>query len=321
MNKLEKLPILNFRHFCYTLGVVPTSYLDTMTDLELKLWLIKFLCEQVIPVVNNNSETVKELQELFLKLQNYVNDYFENLDVQEEINNKLDDMAKSGELGELIGKYINNNLIRIYKNVDEMINDNGLEPDMKCKTLGYYTENDTGGNYYLITETDNNLDNEIYVNLNNGYYAKLIIENHLSPCQLGCYGDGMHDDTDIFQKTIDFCETNNIKITACQQNTFLISKTLVINNYNININLNNAKILCSKDFTNNADYNSIIYVNVENIGAIPNTKLKNIGNFTLDCNYIDISIALRIKYLERAFLDKINIINCYNRAISLERRI
>lgn len=36
------------------------------------------------------------------ELQSYVNDYFDNLDVQEEINNKLDEMASDGSLSDLL---------------------------------------------------------------------------------------------------------------------------------------------------------------------------------------------------------------------------
>ena len=101
MNKLEKLPILNFRHFCYTLGVVPTSYLDTLTDAELKIWLCKFLTDEVIPAVNNNANALKELQ-----------DYLQNLDVQDEIDIKLDEMAKDGTLS----KILNNDLLTDIRN-------------------------------------------------------------------------------------------------------------------------------------------------------------------------------------------------------------
>lgn len=42
------------------------------------------------------------LESSFNDLKNYVQDYFKNLDVQEEINNKLDDMLASGELTALL---------------------------------------------------------------------------------------------------------------------------------------------------------------------------------------------------------------------------
>ena len=58
---------------------------------------------KIIEKVNQAGEQTENLTNAFIELQNYVNDYFENLDVQEEIDNKLDEMAESGELQNIIG--------------------------------------------------------------------------------------------------------------------------------------------------------------------------------------------------------------------------
>ena len=50
--------------------------------------------------------TVNHYIEEFTTLYNYVHDYFDNLDVQEEINNKLDAMADDGTLEALIAEYL-----------------------------------------------------------------------------------------------------------------------------------------------------------------------------------------------------------------------
>lgn len=95
-----------FKHFCMSIGAIPTSYLDSLDYYETLLWLIKYLEETIIPTVNNNGEAVAELQRLYIELKNFVDNYFSNLDVQEEINNKLDDMAESGELATIVTAYI-----------------------------------------------------------------------------------------------------------------------------------------------------------------------------------------------------------------------
>lgn len=46
------------------------------------------------------------LQDAFNDLKNYVQDYFKNLNVENEINNKLDDMAKNGELDEIFNLFV-----------------------------------------------------------------------------------------------------------------------------------------------------------------------------------------------------------------------
>ena len=109
MNKPQKLT--PFKHFCLSIGVIPSAYTDAMTYYELLEWLCQFLQDNVIPTVNNNSEVVTELQ-------NYVSHYFDNLDVQEEINTKLDEMSADGTLTSLISAYVD----PIYQNYENEIN-------------------------------------------------------------------------------------------------------------------------------------------------------------------------------------------------------
>ena len=51
-------------------------------------------------------ETVDEYIAKFVELKDFVDTYFENLDVQEEINNKLDAMVEDGTLQQIIGNYL-----------------------------------------------------------------------------------------------------------------------------------------------------------------------------------------------------------------------
>lgn len=54
----------------------------------------------------NVTDTVNSYITQFNELYTYVHDYFDNLDVQEEINNKLDDMADDGTLGDILAEYL-----------------------------------------------------------------------------------------------------------------------------------------------------------------------------------------------------------------------
>lgn len=103
MSNIITLP--PFKKFCMTIGNLPASYLESMTYYEALCWFTDYLSNTIIPAVNNNSEVVTELQEKFTELQNFVNNYFDNLDVQDEINKKLDSMVEDGSLTELVNKY------------------------------------------------------------------------------------------------------------------------------------------------------------------------------------------------------------------------
>lgn len=94
-----------FRRFVTTIGVFPTAFTDAMTYYECLAYLVKYLEDTVIPAVNENAEALEEVQSLYVQLKSYVDNYFDNLDVQEEINNKLDEMVTSGQLQQLIDAY------------------------------------------------------------------------------------------------------------------------------------------------------------------------------------------------------------------------
>ncbi len=78
---------------------------DALTDYGLICKVVQYL-NTVINQTNANTEQIAQLNEAFEALQQYVEHYFDNLDVQNEINNKLDQMASDGSLFALINAYV-----------------------------------------------------------------------------------------------------------------------------------------------------------------------------------------------------------------------
>ena len=110
-NPTIKPMVAPFKKFCMSIGALPTSYKDSLDYYETLLWLIKYLENVVIPVVNNNGEAVTELQNLYIELKNYVNGYLNDETLQPLINNKLDEMAEAGTLQEIISDYLNSTIV------------------------------------------------------------------------------------------------------------------------------------------------------------------------------------------------------------------
>lgn len=146
MKDLERLP--KFIHQCMTIGEIPTSYKVSLTYEEQLMWFCKFLQDEVIPVVNNNSQAVQELQ-------TFIENYFENLDVQEEIDNKLEEMLESGELAEIITEYLQINGVLAYNTVSDIANAENIVNGSICKTLGELNYLDGKGRFYKIREITN----------------------------------------------------------------------------------------------------------------------------------------------------------------------
>ena len=123
---LHPLKKLNpFGRFCVTIGHLPTSYMESLTYEEQLIWFCQFLEKTVIPAINNNAEATEELQNLYEELKAYVDHYFDNLNVQTEINNKLDEMVENGTLAEIINQQIFDDLNeRITTNENDIDNIN-----------------------------------------------------------------------------------------------------------------------------------------------------------------------------------------------------
>lgn len=79
---------------------------DAVTDYQLLCKVVEYL-NDVIKNQNTTNDTVVGLYNAFTTLKDYVDNYFKNLDVQDEINNKLDSLVEDGTLTELISAYLN----------------------------------------------------------------------------------------------------------------------------------------------------------------------------------------------------------------------
>ena len=199
MNKINELP--PFKRLCVTIGNLPSSYVDSMSYYECLMWLCKYLKDTVIPAINENAEAVNEL----------IN-WFNNLDVQDEIDHKLDEMAESGELQEIISEYLNSKAIFGYDTVSDMKSAENLISGSYARTLGYYTKGDKGGAIYYISDSATANDVDV-IELNSGLKAVLVNNEHyLKANQVGVHCDKTTDDTTQLQKVIDYCKENNYEL-------------------------------------------------------------------------------------------------------------
>ena len=162
--------------FCYTIGMIPTSYKISMTYEEQIIAIGNYLETTVYPAINSNAEALAELQNLFIELKNYVDNYFDNLDIQAEINNKLDNMAQSGELADIIAQYLELQGLLCYNNINEMKNATNIAEGSFTKTYGENTYNDGNGAFYKVRQLINTdiIDNINIVALTN--YPTLVCE-------------------------------------------------------------------------------------------------------------------------------------------------
>lgn len=165
-----------FTKMCCTIGNLPTSYMASMSYEETLLWLCNYLEKTIIPAVNGNAEAVEELQQQFTILQNYVDHYFDNLDIQTEINNKLDEMAESGELTDIIAQYLQLAGILAFNTASDLANAENLANGSFTKIYGKTSYNDGYGAFYKIRTLINTdvIDDDNLIALTN--YPTLVAE-------------------------------------------------------------------------------------------------------------------------------------------------
>lgn len=214
MNNTQSIPteevvdLAPFKRLVMTIGTLPTAFTESMTYYEALAYFVKYL-EEITKVVNENAEATRELQTLYTELKNYVDTYFENLDVQEEINNKLDDMAESGQLEEIIALYLNSNCVIGFDTVADMKTATNLVDGSFAKTYGFYNINDKGDAFYKIREITNDdvVDEMTIIELaDDSLVAELIINDTLNLKTLGAKGDDNQDTSPYLEKAVSIAD-------------------------------------------------------------------------------------------------------------------
>lgn len=228
------------------------------------------------------NETVNEYIEKFTELHNYVHDYFDNLDVQEEINNKLDAMVEAGTLQEIITAYIQSNVAWTFDNVAEMKTSTNLINGSYAQTLGYSTVGDGENGTYLITDTGTADDVNVIL-LDNGLYAHLVFTEIIKTAEE--FENAINDNKDASSYsgrnvTID----QSIEITSVTQCAFKSFS-------NITFTLNDDMFTWS---TPSAYHYIPSFVNCTFIGNghnIADTGSYVLCNRFINCNFIDCGIV------------------------------
>lgn len=175
----------NFREWCnHTIPVLPQVYGNELSYYE--------LLNKVIEKSNELGDTINELIE-------YVNHYFDSLDIQTMIDKKLDEMAQDGTLANLINNVIfsslNNSVNKRaikHLTVLEMINDTHIGLNDVVITCGYYKVNDNGNAMYYVLDVNSGYN----IPLSNGLFAYFVGDSG-RPEQFGCKGDDSDDITGL----------------------------------------------------------------------------------------------------------------------------
>lgn len=119
-NKFDYKNLTPFKWFVLENFPFIEADFDALTEWQLFCKLGKEI-NKIIDSQNVVGTEMEKFSQAFIELQNYVNNYFDNLDVQDEINNKLNEMAEDGTLSEIISKYLKDIEEKIYSKIEDFV--------------------------------------------------------------------------------------------------------------------------------------------------------------------------------------------------------
>lgn len=128
-----------FRFWCYK--ILPLVYDDSLSYYEVLCKIMQTLGD-MIKDLDAMKENIQSLKDAFDALKFYVDNYFDNLDIQEEINNFMQTLVESGELDDMMAVAINGTLVdtSYYKPVGQI-----LPQSTRLFNTGLYPEGFTIG--------------------------------------------------------------------------------------------------------------------------------------------------------------------------------
>lgn len=246
---------------------------DAITEWQLFCKLGKEI-NKIIPAVNKVGQQTEDLT-------TFVTNYFNNLDVQEEINNKLNQMVEDGTLQEIITQYLQTAGILGFNTVNDMKNATNIINGSFVETYGFYTVNDGGNALYKIRNITNEdvVDNItlIPISTNENLIAQLIFNKEINIKQFGAKGDGVTDDTNAIQAALNRVP-NNAAIYF-PYGTYLTTAPLVFKTNSKNLRLySNGKSIIKANHT--GDCLVLTGLN-ENYGnhVIENLVIQGVNNY------------------------------------------
>ena len=335
MKEVEKIePTGLFTNYIYK--AIPLAFDESMSYYETLCGLLYYLKHTVIPTVNNNADALIEVQNLMVQLQQYVDNYFDNLDVQDEINNKLDDMVEQGTLQEIIADYLDSKAVFGFDTVSSMKQATNLLNGSYARTLGYHSKNDGGCALYKIRTITNDdvVDESLIIALNdNTLIAELIINDFITPEQFGSYGDGTHDDTTTLQNAINsgykiigknsysitsvYLKNNYLKLLGRIDGQIEIGRNATLSGGEIHSKNDNAVIEIVNDVSSPRNMNSLIenvklYPTTNGIGIYLNATEYSMFNFTIqNCEIESGNIGIKFENANSHWITKCDLNNIF----------
>ncbi len=284
---------------------------DALTDYELLCKVVEYL-NTVITSQNEVIDVAESLTAAFNELQSFVDNYFDNLDVQDEINNKLDEMAEDGTFQQIFreafGGYINVKMAGVVGDgvtddtqaIQDVIDDNP-------NTTIYFPD----GTYLISSHIETPADNDKSVCLKLSDHAVIkAASTYVDPLPMICLGYKDYNSYYLYENFASFGIDGGY--LDCNNVTGGIEIDHCVRPYVKNITIDNVKT--NGLYLATGANNNSLDATVDNVVIICNNNTEAIGiKLTTSDNYINnvrIFSGLYGMYLDYAGGNHVTEVHC-----------
>lgn len=238
---------------------------DALTDYELFCKMVEYMKKSLEKIALYDEKLIN-FNERLTELENYV----DNLDIQDAVNNKLDEMAESGQLADIIAQYLGLAGVLAFNVVSDLENAENVVNGSIARVLGKEAYNDGLGCYYKIRNILNTdvIDGDNIIGIVNDptlVGEKIIPQvalktKYITPEMFGAIGDGVNDDSEALLDMIDYIDdlvpvessdyaNKDWSYVSIKFNgIYAISQPITITN-SYNARIDNLQLIATDDFT------------------------------------------------------------------------
>lgn len=276
----------------YMQKVIPLAFNESLSYYEQLCLILKYIKNEITPSLNTLIDEYSDLANSVEKLQNYIDDYFNSEDfnnkVTTAIDTKLNAMANSGELENIITAYLKLNALICFDTIPLMKASTNLTNGSYVKTYGSTEFNNKKGAFYKVrTKQESDVVDEVnIIELYNNLVAVLIIQDDFDSLQTQV--NNLSDNLNTTNQKVTELETglnttntnvsnvqNNLNTT--NNNVSALQNKLTITNKDVNYNLVNCTIPEMEDaleLSGNSDNTILQFRNYLTIKPTPNSERK-----------------------------------------------
>lgn len=292
----------------YMQKVIPLAFNESLSYYEQLCLILNYIKNEITPSLNTLIDEYSDVVNSVEKLQKYIDDYFNSEDfnnkVTTAIDTKLNAMANSGELENIITAYLKLNALICFDTIQLMKASTNLTNGSYVKTYGSTEFNNKKGAFYKVrTKQESDVVDEVnIIELYNNLVAVLILQDDFDSLQtqVNNLSDSLNNTNQKVTELETGLNNTNTNVSNVQNdlnttnnNVSALQNKLTITNKDVNYDLVNCTIPEMEDaleLSGNSDNTILQFRNYLTIKPTPNSErkyfitLKNSDNTNITFN-------------------------------------